>query len=189
MYDQDPYTAQAYFYISFGDQEKQSPVNMIRSLIAQLCCQRPDTPKHIRDLFDRFRNMQPDLDRLEAALKATTDGFDRIYLTIDGLDECPRKGDERSQLLELIKRIQNWGLPNLHILVTSRNEQDIEESLKPLFTCPAATRIDLETHQQEVDTDIGIFIDERLKSPDFNSWPRKTKRSVKEALTEKADGM
>ena len=49
--------------------------------------------------------------------------------------------------------------------------------------------IDLETHQQEVDNDIGIFIDERLVSPEFNSWPQETKRRVKEALTGKADGM
>ena len=115
--------------------------------------------------------------------------FNEVYLVIDGVDECPRTGNQRFQLLDVIKHIQTCSLPNTHILLTSRNEQDIEEALKTLFSSPATTKIDLENHWGEVDSDIGIFIDERLASYKFNGWPDETKRSVKEALREKAGGM
>lgn len=177
MYAQDPYTALTYFYISFSDQEKQ------------LCRQRPDTPKHLRYLFDRFRSMQPSLGHLIAALKEAMNDFSKVYLVIDGVDECPRAGNQRFQLLDIIKHIQTCSMPNTHILLTSRNEQVIEEALKTLFSSPATRKNDLETHRGEVDSDVGIFIDERLASYEFNGWPDETKRSVKEALREKADGM
>lgn len=189
-FGQDPYTAQAYFYISFSDEEKQTVRSMVKSLIVQVCGCRPDTPQPILDL-SRFQtvNHEPGLELLEATLQATTEDFKRIYLVIDGLDECPTTGDERSELLKFIKRIHGWSRPTLHILLTSRREQDIEEALGPLFGTSAGVKVDLERHQREVDRDIGTFIVQKLESPEFNSWPQTTKDNVEKTLTEKAEGM
>lgn len=48
-----------------------------------------------------------------------------MYLVLDALDECIT----RSTLLKGLEEMDHWDLPNLHILVTSREETDIEDSL------------------------------------------------------------
>ncbi|GIJ91272.1 hypothetical protein Asppvi_010237 [Aspergillus pseudoviridinutans] len=109
--DPDPHSALAYFYFTFRDPQKQDSENMIRSLIRQLCGGRPDTPQALSELGTyRDRNQQPDLDTLEATLRAATVGFQKIYMVVDGLDECPLAGNKRSDVLKLLKRIRSWDL-------------------------------------------------------------------------------
>ncbi|KAF8855911.1 hypothetical protein BDZ45DRAFT_745919 [Acephala macrosclerotiorum] len=78
-HDSDFYTAIAYYYFIFTDQEEQTVVNMLRSLIVQLSGRRPDTPRPVQDLR-RFRvvNQMPDMESLEKSLTG--------YHT--GLPEC-----------------------------------------------------------------------------------------------------
>ncbi len=47
---------------------------------------------------------------------------------LDALDECK----ERQELLTDIDEIAGWKNRKLHMLATSRRENDIEESLEPL---------------------------------------------------------
>jgi NACHT domain len=190
LYDSDPYTALAYFYFSFSETEKQSTENMLRSLIVQLCGGRPDTPKPLLDLhLYRDKNLEPGLEKLEETFQASTRDFKSVYLVVDALDECPRANDERDKLLKCLENVHKWTLTNLHVLYTSRPEPDIEAKLAPLFSGPATSIIDLQKRREEVDRDIGTFIDQKIASSDFRSWPPKTKKDVKAALTDKADGM
>lgn len=190
LYDSDPYTALAYFYFSFNETEKQSTENMLRSFIVQLCGGRPDTPKPLLDLhLYRDKNLQPGLEKLEETLQASTQDFKSVYLVIDALDECPRANGERDKLLKCLEKVHKWTLTNLHVLYTSRPEPDIEAELVPLFSGPATSIIDLQKRREEVNRDIGTYIDQKIASPDFRYWPLKTKNDVKAALTDKADGM
>ena len=190
LYDPDPYTALAYFYFSFSEIEKQSTENMLRSLIVQLCGGRPDTPKPLLDLhLYRDKNLQPGLENLEEILQASTQDFRSIYLVIDALDECPRENGERDKLLKCLERVHKWALTNFHVLCTSRPEPDIEAELVPLFSGPATSIIDLQKRREEVNRDIGTYIDQKIASSEFRYWPLKTKNDVKAALTDKADGM
>jgi hypothetical protein len=189
-YHSDPHISVAYFYFSFSDTEKQNTENMLRSLIVQLCGGRPDTPKPLSDLHHyRNKHLQPGLEKLEETLQACTQDFKSVYLVIDALDECPRSNGEREKLLQLLGRVQKWTLLNLHILYTSRHEPDIEAELRALFSGPATAIIDLQKRQKEMDGDIGTYIDQKIASPAFRTWPSKTKEDVKAALTGKADGM
>jgi hypothetical protein len=190
LYDPDPYTALAYFYFSFSETEKQSTENMLRSLIVQLCGGRPDTPKPLSDLsLYRDKNLQPGLEKLEETLQASTQDFRSVYLVIDALDECPRANGERDKLLKCLKKVHKWTLTNLHVLYTSRPEPDIEAELATLFSGPATSIIDLQKRREEVNRDIGTYIDQKIASPDFRYWPLETKNDIKAALTDKADGM
>jgi hypothetical protein len=82
---------------------------MLRSLIIQLCGRRPDSPKALLNLR-RLRdiNQHLDLKSLEATLQDTTKGFEKVFLVIDALDECPENNSEREIPLKLINRIQQW---------------------------------------------------------------------------------
>ncbi|KAF2681187.1 hypothetical protein K458DRAFT_433717 [Lentithecium fluviatile CBS 122367] len=50
----------------------------------------------------------------------------KVYIFLDALDECT----QRSELLDVLEAVAGWQLQNLHLLMTSRKEQDIESSLK-----------------------------------------------------------
>lgn len=126
-----------------------------------------------------------DMESLEKALVATIPGFRNVYLVLDAIDECPQDASEREILLGLIRRIQEWSLDNLHVLLTSRKEQGIDDALQPLFKIPTFNRIDLERRREEVDRDIGAFIDQAIS---LKSWPPKIKQEVKRVLLKGADG-
>jgi hypothetical protein len=165
---------------------------MIRSLIKQLYCCRPNTPEAVEVLHKYRENGQhPELEVLRDALIATIRGFSSVYLVIDALDEYPYNISEREQLLANIVKIQTSKSKNLHILCTSRREVDIEKNFKTLFsnTAPANIDIDLITYRHKVDHDIGLHIDKTLASRSYDEWPEDIKKEVREALIEKADGM
>ena len=53
-----------------------------------------------------------------------------------GAYEYPMANDERQELMELLKTIHSFGLPNVHILTASRKERDIEQALTPIVSAP-----------------------------------------------------
>lgn len=69
------------------------------------------------------------------------------YVILDALDEC----SNRAELMEIIETMARWQLENVHILVTSRKEQDIPSSLQS-FTfsgdaiCPRSNLVDRDIH-------------------------------------------
>lgn len=163
---------------------------MIRSLIRQICGHRPDTPRSLSDLKTyTSKYQQPELGAFENILKVATSDFKRIYIILDGLDECPMAGNKRSDVISSLLRMHNWGLASLHVMVTSRPEPDIARGLQSATGESAMVEIDLETHQEQVDADIRMFIDQQLLTPVFPRWPTKTKDSIRTTLTKNAFGM
>ncbi len=163
---------------------------MLASLVKQLCSRRPDTPQPIRDLVPyKERGERPGVDVLEAALTATIRGFSAVHIVIDGLDECPELNQERAKLLDSLERIVAAAPASVHILCTSRNEEDIHAAIGPLLSPPARDSIDLRVHRASLDQDIALYIDSTLARREFRIWPGSVKTEVRERLVENADGM
>ena len=156
------------------------------SLLAQLCIQVIEVPESLNDLYKQSGDgMRPaSLPQLVKVLKAfsTLTAIRHMFLIIDALDECP-KGEKREELLELIVEITSWPSTNLHILVTSRKEYDITESLTPLLTTLA-----ISVQGSQVASDIEIYIDTQLATK-MKRVTKDMKMEIKEALVQKADGM
>ena len=66
---------------------------------------------------------------------------------IDALDECIDENETRREILTFLTDLSNWNLPQLHILVTSRKELEIEKSLTSLENL---NPICIQTHQQNM---------------------------------------
>jgi len=165
---------------------------LMRSLIKQLYCCRPNTPEAVEALHEYRKNGQnPDPDDLRNALTATIRGFSGVYLVLDALDEYSLEASGRKRLLDFIRQIQNSGLQNLHIVCTSRREVDIEKALMPICSTSVTGNIDvnLESHRRTVNHDIGLHIDKTLASDTYIEWSQELKREVRQALVERADGM
>ena len=60
------------------------------------------------------------------ALQLMIQDLPQSYIVLDALDECT----QRAELVEIFETMMGWKVPNLHLLVTSRREHDIESSLK-----------------------------------------------------------
>ena len=115
-----------YFYFDFKDVEKQKHENLIRSLIQQICMRHGD-PQKLKSLYSSCETgqHQPTHEKLLVTLHQMLKIIKGAYLILDALDECA----ERQDLLDDIHELCRWKDANLQILVTSRKEKDIEESI------------------------------------------------------------
>lgn len=123
---------------------------------------------------------QPNLNQLKQALREILEESFENYIILDALDECV----ERQELLNLVQEIFDWKTGFLHVLVTSRKESNIDTALGPICTGQ------ISVHDDEGNSDIEIYIDERLKSdPKLKMWPVKIREEINEKLKDNAHGM
>ena len=75
--------------------------------------------------------LQPSDEQLQIVLHDILDRFSQAYIVIDALDECTERGKTLNWVNELILD-PNRKVANLHIVVTSRPERDINDIFAPL---------------------------------------------------------
>ncbi|KAF8484412.1 hypothetical protein JB92DRAFT_3261754 [Gautieria morchelliformis] len=136
----DPSLAVAFFYFDFRSKDIK-PHSLLRALIKQLSLKSIKTPattpttapattfNYLAQLFSDKKNglESPSLEELKSTLKSIIGTFEKnVYIIFDALDECP----DRHQFLKLIKEIHGWNFDTLRLLATSRDEQDIEKTLR-----------------------------------------------------------
>lgn len=184
--DTRPTLAVTYFYFDFNDDAKQRHQEMLRSLLWQLSFQSTDAFEGLHSLFDSCGGGagQPTHEALLMNLKKVMQGFEETFVVLDALDECK----ERFELLQDIRTITAWELRKLHIIATSRRQNDIEESLSPL--CKDQDRICIQS--AVVNNDIRAYVQERLLTdPRLKRWQNHptVREEIEITLMEKADGM
>ncbi|KAF1954789.1 ankyrin [Byssothecium circinans] len=103
------------------------------------------------------------------------------FVVIDALDEC----SPRAEMLNQIRTIRKWRIPNLHLLVTSRQERDIEDALKSFLPRDSTVCLSGDI----VDPDIKAFICDTLSHS--SKWRSKKQicEEVQNVLCEKSQGM
>lgn len=181
-YEFDPTTAVAYFYFDFNDLDKQRTEKLIRSLIVQLVAQSPHLPESLQSAYSRSQSgqKQPAIEDMTAILRQILKVFKTTYILLDALDECI----DRKDLLDFIKAHMGWNSNNLHVLTTSRKENDIATWLESLVTCQLCIQSAL------VDADIRLYVLERLSSdPKLKKWPVDVQKEIEDTLTRNAKGM
>jgi len=115
-----------------------------------------------------------------ASLRDIVQTFQQTYIVIDALDECY----EREELMILIEEIVDWKLETLHILATSRKEQDIADCL--------LSRVSNEINIQStvVDADIRIHVHDKLQNDrKLRKWSADAQMEIETALVDGAHGM
>jgi hypothetical protein len=118
-----------YFYFDFNDTGKQTLESMVRSLINQLYFKCGDTSKELDSLFSSCEEgrRQPSCESLCKAFWHMIEQVKEVWIVLDALDECrTRKGLPTEGLLSWIRYLLSLEQRNVHLLVTSRPEQDIK---------------------------------------------------------------
>ncbi len=178
--------AVAYFYFDFNDIQKRKPDNMIRSLIIQLsgqCQKSPEVLEYLYSACDQG-SRQPNVGNLMKTLRSIALGLSHTYVTLDALDEC----SDTQELLTWIEEINRWEKANVHLLLTSRRHDDIEEIIE-LLTRPE-DQIGIQS--ATVDADISLYVQERLqKDSRLKRWRGKpeVQEEIRATIMCKADGM
>lgn len=177
----NPLVGIAFFYFTFNDESKQDTSSMLRALILQLVAQLEDKDTPVSKLYQGYRGTTPPDQTLLDCLRQLIKRFDDVYITLDALDESPRY-KHREDLLQTLQDMRNWSESRLHLLVTSRDEQDIREFLDP----PAEQVVSMKNDW--VDADIASFVSDHLNSQRFRKWERYHEQ-IGQALIQGAKGV
>jgi hypothetical protein len=173
----------AYFYFDFNDTQKQDPELMVCSLLRQLLQRLSMVHRSIDAFFSACENgSRPPLHTLLEVTQQALQEFSHVYIVIDALDECT----QRLELLGILETIAGWRLQNLHLLMTSRKERDIETSVEGYVGDAICLQSDI------VDTDIQRYIQQRLSDDkSLTKWSKDTeiRREIEAALMRGARGM
>ncbi|KAI6080966.1 nucleoside phosphorylase domain-containing protein [Hypoxylon rubiginosum] len=178
-----------YFYFDFNDSYKQHLVNAIRSLIIQLYYQREDVRKQLDSLHSSCGDggQQPSLESLCMTFQNMVEQAGEVWIVLDALDECSTRNEHRAELLRWIESLRGLQM-NIHLLVTSRIEQDIKTSIE---NCSRSQDI-IPIQSALIEEDIRTYIHARVQEHQgLKRWQSRPdiQSEIETALLEKADGM
>ncbi|KAI9657547.1 MAG: hypothetical protein M1831_004163 [Alyxoria varia] len=175
----------AYFYFTFADPAKQLAENCLRALLRQLLLQSSTVPDGVRDVYQQYEHSCPPMTALKLALLSVLKDISPVYIIIDAMDECPAHSGERGKLLDLLQEMMASAAPNLHILLTSRKVQDIEQKIARLGSGHV-----LGILEEDMGGDIRSHVQTQLASDStLSRWPQSTRQEIEDVLTSKANGM
>jgi hypothetical protein len=177
----NPSFAMAFFYFDFNNKDTLPDV-VFRSLIEQLTVQSTAIPHVLETLFSNNSGARRPVaqEELMSTLKSIIGSFQAVYIVFDALDECP----ERSRFLSAIQDIHALEFDTLHLLVTSRKERDIEDTLSGLISH------EVPMDENLVDGDIRVHVSRTLEDDTrFRMFSAGEKEMVMAALIEGAHGM
>jgi hypothetical protein len=192
LVDTHPNQLLLYFYFDFTDAGKQTLDNLLRSLISQLYHKCKETQKLLDSLFSSCDNgrRQPTCESLSKVFLQMIEEVKEVYMVLDALDECrTRKGPLSKGLLAWIRSFLDLEQRNVHLLVTSRPEHDIESVLRKL----AQSDEDIVPIQSDlIEDDIRSYVHTRVRASDgLKRWKSRPDvlNEIQSVLIEKAQGM
>jgi nucleoside phosphorylase len=180
-----------YFYFDFKDTSKQTLESMVRSLISQLSSKSEQTWQSLVSLHSSYDSgrREPLFESLSKVLLQMIEQVEEVWIILDALDECStRRGPSKEGLLSWIEELLGSKKRNVHLLVTSRPEQDIESRVKEF----ARKEDMIPIQSSEVTNDIRVYIHTKLREDErFGRWRKEphVQEKIEIQLVEKANGM
>ncbi|KAK7419209.1 hypothetical protein QQZ08_010978 [Neonectria magnoliae] len=160
----------AYFYCSRNEEERRSPLSVLRSYVRQLSTSVRN-PAHMRKPLRDFCS--------EARLRGSDLGLDTT-LILDALDECDPTS--RWQLVEMMQHLVSKSEQPRKIFISSRPDDDI----KRYFTSRPNVEIKATDNQRDIET----FVNEEIDKP--RRWgpiSAPLRRDIVNMLLERSQGM
>ncbi|KAF1365439.1 hypothetical protein EJ07DRAFT_89865, partial [Lizonia empirigonia] len=190
------------FYITFLEKETLSLDSLLRSLIWQLCCKHKASTLILQDLRTLCLEKKSDYPeyrqpRTQELIMAFTDMLrldQEIWIVIDALDECLTEGtrDNAKSLMSWIKKIAISNHNNLHLLVTSRKEDEIQVDFETIASPDSFVDI----AGKGLKNDIKRYVQARIsQSDELQRWKnepdieKEIRERIQAQLIDRADGM
>jgi hypothetical protein len=184
----------AYHYFDYKDDSKRHVRGLLATLLFQLSDESDSCRDALAELYEACRNgsEQPSDAALSKCLKIMVrlPGQLPIFLVMDALDECPNTTgtpSARDEVLDLVEDLVGSSHSNLFMCITSRPEQDILTTLKPLTTTSRRVVLHEESGQREdIDKFVRSFV---YTDKAMRRWKEEDKELVINTLSERASGM
>ncbi|KAL9037395.1 MAG: hypothetical protein Q9180_003739 [Flavoplaca navasiana] len=120
-------------------------------------------------------------------LKQILEQFPLCMLALDGLDEFPDINETRPRFLEDVKNAV--ASTKVRILITSRDEPDIEAQLRPSATqLTKYTMLECRLSKEDVKSDLGLY-SQAVVAQKFSRQDETYRDDLSAQLAERADGM
>ena len=177
-----PQSAVAYFYFDFNDGGKRDINSLIRSLLTQLSSRTATTPVVLLEAYkeNQSGNTAVDDESLTTILRDLILTFQSIYIVFDALDES----SDCEEILQFIHTMRNWDLSRVHILATSRQLAEVEESLIDTVTDKICLQDAI------MNEDIVLYIADKLQNDKkLSKWPPDIRLQIQEKLLGEEGGM
>ncbi|KAH8154666.1 uncharacterized protein LAJ45_01195 [Morchella importuna] len=145
-----------WFYCDYSEQKTLDPSEIVGSLIKQLLNIRLlevniDLRLQLEKIYDNDRI--PDLDELFDMLLRVISKFPKVFIIIDGLDECKEK--DRELLFPWLKKLHNNSSTLVKLMITSRDEVDIRKAIGGTPSIQAS--------KSNTSSDLAIVVEELVK--------------------------
>lgn len=167
-----------YFYCDFKDPAKQNAVNLYGSLIAQLIEQAVEIPDEVDALYLKYNKRPAALDHLKDVFSGLIQSLPKVFIIIDGLDECT----DRATVLDGLLELKNHPEGNTNVLVTSRND--------PATRLALSSVPNLAMKAENVGADIELYVKSEMEQ---RVKLRRLKPEIKDEITvklvDRANGM
>ncbi|KAH8800549.1 ankyrin repeat-containing domain protein, partial [Flagelloscypha sp. PMI_526] len=170
----------AYYYFEFTNPSTLSEEALLRSLVFQLSSIHPQTILAVHENHPGGAS-EPRLATLLGNISELAGISDRpVYIAIDALDELPQP--QPVELFKTLERMSAVNSPNMHIVVSSRDEIDIVSDLRDL----AQHKLDVSDGKAR--HDIEVFVDQKLSAEKWKDWPPDLIERMRIILNERAAG-
>lgn len=178
-----------YFYFDFADIKKQSFENILRSLTNQLYCQNKDI--HIQYLDPLYSAChdgqdQPNIASLCKAFESMIQEAGKVWIVLDALDECTSREELLPWIRELLRNAETR--KTIHLLATSRPEQDIREAIDDYNFSKGQITIDDDLLKMDIRNYVKASVREHNGLRRWREYPD-IQEEIEATLLEKANGM
>ena len=149
-----------FVYCNYKEQAQQTVSNLIANLVKQMVqCHSRAVSDNIRSFYEHHQrdHTGPTLDQITGALRSEIEAYSKVFVIVDGLDECREDDGSRGKLLKLLRTLDG----KVNLLVTSRNLPSIAQDFE------ATKRL----YIRAKDDDIRKYVEGRIAS-----GPRHLKR-------------
>jgi len=169
----------AYIYLDYKEAEKQTPTNVLASLICQLAASAPTLPTKIAASYEvhKSRNTRPLFEEYAQLLYAIASECSKVFIVVDAVDECCEEW--RGMLPKNLRHLQ----PHACVLLTSRDLPTIQRQLRD------ATRLEIQAKSGDIE---GYLQDRLAESERIKSFAAKDPdlcSEITKSITNRAEGM
>jgi hypothetical protein len=174
----DPGIGIAYLYCNFRRRDEQKAVDLLASLLKQLCQGRSSLPDQVNALYDQHKDKrtQPSFEEISRTLQSAAALYSRVFVVVDALDECQVSEGCRTRFLTEIFNLQSQSRAN--VFATSRSIPDITERFK------GSTTLEIRAH----DEDVRQYLDDQI-SQSRQKLLQTHCEEIKTEITKAVDGM
>ncbi|KAJ5003502.1 hypothetical protein K4K48_011684 [Colletotrichum sp. SAR 10_66] len=178
-------TAVAFHFCEYKNQDSQKLINILGAIAVQLSMQNGEAFSLLEDQFTLLNPSgklpkEPEAEMLLDLLPRLSSFYEKVYLVIDGVDECgTAMGEVAAELRQLSEACRT-----LSLAIFSRNEQGIHEELSESFA-----HIEIAAHTKDIDLYVCAEMGKRRQLKKMRLQNPDLAEEIREKLVNGAEGM